>query len=98
MADALLRRYTLLASLNAKLLGFEYMKELYENDSDFSSVYHVCTNIAFEKFYRHDGYLFKEKQLCVPNCFMCELLIREAHEGCLMGHFGITKTLNILHD
>ena len=59
MADALSRRYTLLAYLHAKLLGFEYIKELYDND--FSSVYHACANISFEKFYRHDGYLFKEK-------------------------------------
>ena len=29
---------------------------------------------------------------------MRELLVREAHEGGLMGHFGIAKTLDILHD
>ena len=61
VADALSRRYTLLASLDAKLLGFEYIKELYENDNDFGSVYHACENITFEKFYRHNGYLFKQK-------------------------------------
>ena len=98
MADAVSRRYTLLASLDAKLLGFEYIKELYKNDNDFGRVYHACANIAFEKFYRYDGYLFKEKRLCVPNCSMRELLVREAHEGGLMGHFGIAKTLDVLHD
>ena len=50
-----------LASLDAKLLGFQYIKELYKNNIDFSSIYHVCKHVAFEKFYRHDGYLFKEK-------------------------------------
>ena len=29
---------------------------------------------------------------------MRELLVRETHEGGLMGHFGIAKTLDILHD
>ena len=29
---------------------------------------------------------------------MRELLVREAHEGGLMGHFGITKTFDILCD
>ena len=29
---------------------------------------------------------------------MHELFIREAHEGGLMGHFGVAKTLNILHE
>ena len=42
MADALLRRYALVFTFNAKLLGFEYVKELYANDDDFASVYGAC--------------------------------------------------------
>ena len=34
MLDALSRRYALVSTLNAKLLGFEYVKELYTNDDD----------------------------------------------------------------
>ena len=68
------------------------------NDSDFGSIYHACEHVSFEKFYRYDGYLFKEKQLCVPNYSIRELVVYEAQEGSLMGHFGITKTLNILYD
>ena len=40
------------------MLGFEYVKELYMNDSDFANVYHTCKNLAFGKFYRIDGYFF----------------------------------------
>ena len=98
MADALLRRYILLAFLDAKLLGFEYIKELYENDSDFGNVYHACENVTFEKFYRHNGNMFKEKSLCIPNCFMRELFIRKAHQSGLIGYFGIAKTLDLLHE
>jgi hypothetical protein len=43
-------------------------------------------------------FLFKENRLCVPNCSMHELLIRGAHEGGLMGHFEIVKTLEVLHE
>ena len=71
---------------------------MYENDNDFSSVYHAYKNVAFEKFYRHNGYLFKEKRLCVPDCSIREFLVREAHKGGLMGYFGIPKTLDVLHD
>ena len=39
MANALSRRYVLISTLNAKLLGFEYVNELYANDDDFASVY-----------------------------------------------------------
>jgi len=80
-------------SLSAKMLGFEYVKDMYANDADFSDVYIACDKAAFGKFYKHDGYLFKESKLCMPNCSM-----REAHGGGLMRHFGVRKTLEILHE
>jgi hypothetical protein len=71
--NALLRRYALVFTLNVKLLGFEYIRELYANDDDFASMY---------------GYLFRGNQFCVPNSSMHKLLVREAHAGGLMGHFA----------
>ncbi|KAH9744221.1 hypothetical protein KPL70_003601 [Citrus sinensis] len=47
VADALSRRYALISTLNAKLLGFEYIKELYVNDPDFANVFNVCEKVAF---------------------------------------------------
>jgi hypothetical protein len=35
VADALSRKYALVSTLNAKLLGFEYIKEFYASDDDF---------------------------------------------------------------
>jgi hypothetical protein len=98
VADALSRRYAIIFTLNAKLLGFEYIKEFYVNDDDFASVFAACEKAAFGKFYRLDGYLFRENRLCVPNSSMRELLVREAHGGGLMGHFGVRKTLDVLHE
>jgi hypothetical protein len=45
-----------------------------------------------------DGYLFKENRLCVLASSLHELLVREAHGGGLMGHFGVAKTLDVLHE
>ncbi|GKV43142.1 hypothetical protein SLEP1_g50475 [Rubroshorea leprosula] len=98
VADALSRRCTLISTLSAKLLGFEHIKELYANDPDFANVFNAYEKIAFDKFYRHEGYLFRENRLCVPNFSLRELLVRESHAGGLMGHFGVRKTLDILND
>ncbi|KAH9704932.1 Endonuclease [Citrus sinensis] len=95
VVDALSRRYALVSTLNAKLLGFEYIKELYVNDPDFANVFNACEKVSFSKFYRHDGFLFRENKLCVPNSSLRELLVHEAHGGGLMGHFGIAKTLDV---
>ena len=44
----------------------------------------------------HDGLLFKDNQLYIPNCSMREKLVQEKHNGRLVGHFGIDKTLGQL--
>ena len=58
VADALSRRYVLLSTLNARFLGFEHIKELYKDDSDFANVYNACETSAFGKFYRHIKYIY----------------------------------------
>jgi hypothetical protein len=84
--------------MNTTLLGFEYVKELYYNDSDFAEIYNACGQSAFGKFYLMDGILFKENILCVPASSLSKLLVYEAYGGGLMGHFGVAKTLDVLHD
>ena len=64
VADALSRRYILLNTLNIKLLGFEYIKELYLDDNDFGSIYDDYKVLASNRFFRHDGFLFKKNKLC----------------------------------
>ncbi|OMO52725.1 Integrase, catalytic core [Corchorus capsularis] len=98
LADALSRRYVLLSMLDSKFLGFEYIKELYASDVYFREIFKACENSGFGKYYKHDGFLFKESRLCVPSCSLCILLLRESHEGGLMGHFGVDRTYDILHE
>ncbi|KAL4290122.1 hypothetical protein GQ457_14G017340 [Hibiscus cannabinus] len=98
VADALSRRYALLSYLDSNLIGFAYIRELYPDDPDFRDKFYACEKGADEKFYRHDGYLFKENRICIPQGSMRDILIREAHEGGLMGHFGVTKTLHTLKE
>ena len=98
VADALSRRYMLISTLDAKILGFEHIKELYALDADFGEDYACCEKGAYGKFFRHIGFLVRENKLCIPNCSIRDLLVRESHGGGLMGHFGVNKTLGVLQE
>ena len=65
VADTLSRRYVLISILNAKLLGFKDIKELYPDDRDFNVEYQACEKTAVGKYFKYDGYLFRENKLCV---------------------------------
>jgi len=84
--------------LETKLLGFEHIKDLYVNDFDFANAFNACERVAFGKFYKHEGYLFRENRLCIPHGSLRELLVREPHGCGLMGHFGVRKTLEVLSE
>ena len=96
VTDALSRRYTLITTLDAKFLGFELIKNAYTNDPDFGAIFADLSRFNRENYYVSQGYLFFKDKLCIPACSMRELLVREAHGGGLMGHFGVAKTLPIL--
>ncbi|KAL4280312.1 hypothetical protein GQ457_03G017100 [Hibiscus cannabinus] len=96
VADALSRRYSLITTMHAKVLGFEHIKDLYLTDVDFVEIYAQCNKGSSNKFYLVDGYLFRLNKLCIPQGSLWEFLVHEAHGGGLMGHFGVTKTLDIL--
>nr|XP_027127769.1 uncharacterized protein LOC113743895 [Coffea arabica] len=98
VADALSRRYTLITTLDAKLLGFELIKEAYPDDSDFGKEYSNFPKCSREGYSMSPGFLYFKDKLCIPSCSLRELLVREAHGGGLMGHFGVPKSLSILHE
>ena len=43
------------------------------------------------------GSCFKNR-LCILNCSIRDLLVRESHGGELMGHFEVAKTLGVLQE
>ena len=98
VVDALSRRYVLLNTLESKLLGFVFIKDLHVSDFDFGEIYKACEKGTFKTYSRDDGFLFKEGKLCIPQGSTRELLIKEAHGVDLMGNFGIAKTLAILQE
>ncbi|XP_023640434.1 uncharacterized protein LOC111831116 [Capsella rubella] len=98
VADALSRRHALITTMDATILGFEGLKDQYANDPEFGECYREHGKANFDRFFIHDGFLFREHRLCVPDGSIRELLLREAHGGGLTGHFGVAKTLAVLRE
>ena len=96
--DALSGRHALFSKLGAQILGFENITELYKEDKDFASTFVQCEHRAQGGFYVFEGYLLKEAKLCIPQGTHRKLLVKETHEGGLVGHFGVDKTLELLKE
>nr|XP_043633544.1 uncharacterized protein LOC122604740 [Erigeron canadensis] len=65
-ADALSRKFSLLNSLQPRVLGFELLQNEYSMDPDFGDIYTSCKNHAQGEFHVFKGFLFKQQQLCIP--------------------------------
>ncbi|RDY10870.1 Tf2-8, partial [Mucuna pruriens] len=86
LADALSRRHSFLSLLETKFLGFEHIKELYLKYDFSKEIYELCATTTNGDFYIHDG-----TKNCVPKSSIRELLVKEAHKGGLLRHFGEYK-------
>eukprot|EP01018_Ginkgo_biloba_P036423 Gb_25288 [translate_table: standard] len=83
---------------------FASVKTLYEIDEGFRRAYAYAKNPVidngdlFSDYFLQEGYLFKGKQLCIPDSPMKENIIKELHSGGLGGHFGRDKTVALVED
>lgn len=102
VADALSRRLLIVQEIQVQSIGIDSFKDMYPIDDDFTEAYKVCQDFenhfhgAYADFTLQDGLLFKGGQLCVPKGSMRENLIQEKQNGCLSGHFGLNKTLDLV--
>jgi hypothetical protein len=79
-------------------LGFEHLKEMYQEDPDYKEAYESCENPFLRgknqwmEYLIQVGLLFKGIQLCIPKCSMRDNFLKEKHSGGLARHFGHDKT------
>jgi hypothetical protein len=98
VVDALSRRCLIMQEFQVETLGFEHLKEMYREDTNFKEAYEACENPLLRdisqwiEYLIQDGLLFKGSQLCIPKCSMRDNLLKEKHSGGLAGHFGHDKT------
>ena len=68
-ANTFSRKYILIYTLDAKLIGFEYIKELYLLDHDFCEEFRAGEKNTVGKFFRHEDFLFQENKMCAKLLF-----------------------------
>ncbi|XP_074292084.1 uncharacterized protein LOC141618925 [Silene latifolia] len=90
VAYALSRRHSLLTVMSNKVLGVEFMMEIYKEDPDFSEEWIAHTeggSTQGKRYVLQEGFLFHGNKLCVPKGSYRDLLIKEVHSGGLGGTF-----------
>jgi hypothetical protein len=103
VVDALNRKCLLMQEFRVTTLGFDNLKEMYKDDPYFKEAYEASENpilrdkIQWTEYMIQDGLLFKGNHLCIPKCSMRENLLKEKHNGGLVGHFGHEKTFSKLN-
>lgn len=65
VVDALYRKHALLSVLDSKILGFDIIKEYYEEDTDFGMIFVACLHDAQGVYNIKDGYLSKHSKLYI---------------------------------
>ena len=71
--------------------------QLYSSDSDFTATYQLlAAGTLVADFYLQDGLLCHLGHLCVPSSERAKL-IWESHYIRVEGHFGVEKTVVVLH-
>ena len=104
VVDALSGRQLLLIVMQVEVVGFDELKNLYQEDPNFAKAWKACKEpVTVDRtkwldYLIQDGMLFKGSQLCIPRSSMRENLIKEKHSGGMAGHFGRDKTIAILRN
>ncbi|XP_026453100.1 uncharacterized protein LOC113353835 [Papaver somniferum] len=100
VADTLSRRRHLLTTIRIESFAFDYIKDIYPEDEDFSKLWNQCSsqNHRVDDFIIQDGFLFKGNRLCILEGSLCLHLMRELHGSGLGGHFGRDKTIALVKE
>ena len=85
--------------MKVEILGFDEMKDLYDNDPDFSKMWrqYKAPNLTeqpskYDEYFIQEGMLFKGIKLSICRSSTRMNLIKEKHCGGLARYFAIDKT------
>ncbi|KAI3709992.1 hypothetical protein L2E82_39765 [Cichorium intybus] len=95
VADALSRRTNMLVTMRVEVPGFDSFSELFATDPYFSTIIADVQAGKRTDFLLHNGFLFRGKQLCVPECSLRLKIIQELHGE---GHVGRDRTVQLVQE
>jgi hypothetical protein len=104
VVDVLSRRCLILQEFQVKTLGFEHLKDMYCDDTDFKEAYEACTSLVLRdrsqwiEYMVQGGLLFRGNQFFIPRCSMRDNLLKEKHSGGLARHFSHDKMFSQLRN
>lgn len=97
VTNALTHLRCLLNTLLTTNTSFDILRDHYEGDEDFASIWLACSHgPGLRKFFIQDGFLFRGNLLCIPKTSLREFLVRELHASGLAAHTGCDKTIDLL--
>ena len=85
----------LLTTMRVEVPGFDSFRDLLDTDPYFSVIMAAMRAGERTYFLLHDGFLFKENQLCVLDCNLRLQIIKELHGE---GHVGWDRTLQLVRE
>jgi hypothetical protein len=102
VANSLSMICLILQEFQVDTLGFEHLKDMYQEDPYFKEAYEARENTLIREknqwmeYLIKDGLLFKGIQLCILKFSMRDNLLKEKNSGGLAEHFGHDKK-KIMH-
>jgi len=98
VTNALSWKYVLFYTLDTRLLGFVYVKELYPDDTNsVKFISNMNLQQLMDSLSMMDFYLKIKDYIClIVQCVNC--FYGKAYDDGLMGYFRITKTLKVFHE
>lgn len=98
VANVLYSLYALISLMKTKMLGFQWIKDHYKSDLDFSSTIKKCEWGASDGSLNNDGYSFRYGRLCFPHRMLRGIIVKEAHGGGLHATLGKLKPMRPLRN